>query len=91
MPARKRSKSSNKSKAKKKTPKPRTVNPTITIYADGTYSPTGGVKCNPGGVVKFDVTFPAGTNTCHLPFGPITFDQEGLPGVAGSGTIKVGS
>lgn len=63
----------------------------ITINADGTYSPSGGVTINPGGEVKFDVTYPAGMNTCTIPFGTITFSN--VPGTAGDGggTIKVGS
>ncbi len=32
---------------------------TITINADGTYTPPGGVSINPGGVVKFEVSLPS--------------------------------
>jgi hypothetical protein len=60
----------------------------ITINADGTYSPPGGVSINAGGVAKFDVYFPPNTNTCHIPFGKITFSQEL---VEAGGTVKVGS
>jgi hypothetical protein len=97
MPSRKRSKRSPKSKAKRsaakvkrsRTPVGNQATPTITIYPDGTYSPTGGVSINPGGVVKFDVNFPSGKNTCYLTFGSITFGQE--LALAAVGTIKVGS
>jgi len=60
----------------------------ITINADGTYSPSGGVSINAGGVAKFAVYFPTNTNTCHIPFGKITFTQEL---VEAGGTVKVGS
>jgi hypothetical protein len=63
----------------------------ITINADGTYSPPTGVVINPGGQVQFDVNYPAGMNTCTIPFGDITFSYvAGKPGNGGS-TIKVGS
>lgn len=70
--------------------------PTITVNADGTYDPPDGVSINPGGVVKFKVTYPQGANTCDLTFGPITFGQEVKPAalnyvLAAVGTIKVGS
>jgi hypothetical protein len=62
----------------------------ITINADGTFAPTGGVTINPGGVVKFDVTYPTGMNTCTVTFGSISFSYEA--GVEGgpTNTIKVG-
>jgi len=62
----------------------------ITINADGTFTPTGGVTINPGGVVRFDVTYPAGMNTCTITFGTISFSYEA--GVEGgpTNTIKVG-
>ena len=60
----------------------------LTINADGTYSPPGGVSINAGGVVKFDVYLPPNANTCHIPFGKITFTQEL---VEAGGTVKVGS
>jgi hypothetical protein len=60
----------------------------ITINEDGTYAPPGGVSINPGGVVRFDVQLPPGTNTCHIPFGKITFTQELIEA---GGTVKVGS
>jgi hypothetical protein len=63
----------------------------ITINADGTYSPDGGVSINPGGVVKFDVTYPANTNTCSITFGSITFSQVDEPSDTGGNTVKVGS
>jgi len=62
----------------------------ITINSDGTYTPSTGVVINPGGEVKFDVTYPAGMNTCTISFGSITFSYEA--GVEGgpTNTIKVG-
>jgi hypothetical protein len=62
----------------------------ITINADGTYSPPGGVVINPGGQVKFNVNYQPGTNTCTIPFGAITFSfTAGTEGTGGN-TIKVG-
>jgi len=48
------------------------------------------VTINPGGVVRFDVTYPAGMNTCTITFGNISFSFEA--GVEGgpTNTIKVG-
>jgi hypothetical protein len=63
----------------------------ITINADGTYTPPGGVSINNGGVAKFDVTFPANTNTCYIPIGPITFAQVSEDSATTGGTVKVGS
>jgi hypothetical protein len=63
----------------------------IDIAADGTYTPLGGLTINNGGVAKFDVTYPAGMNTCTIPFGAITFSYVADPDGTGSGTIKVGS
>lgn len=63
--------------------------PTITINSDGSHS--AAVTINPGGVVKFDVTFPTGMNTCTIPFSAITFSNEARPTDTGSGTVKVGS
>ena len=60
----------------------------ITVNADGTISPPGGVSINAGGVAKFEVVFPDKTNTCHIPFDKITFTQEL---VESGGTVKVGS
>jgi len=62
----------------------------ITINADGTFTPAGGVTISPGGVVRFDVTYPAGMNTCTITFGNISFSYEA--GVEGgpTNTIKVG-
>jgi len=62
----------------------------ITINADGTFSPTTGVVINSGGVVKFDVTCPAGMNTCTIPFGAITFSYVAETTGTGNNTIKVG-
>lgn len=71
-------------------PAPMDNSPEITVNADGTFSPSGGVTINPGGVVKFEVTYPAGMNTCTIPFGSITFSyQAGTEGTGGN-TIKVG-
>jgi hypothetical protein len=62
----------------------------ITIDADGTFTPASGVVINPGGVVKFDVTYPNGMNTCTVTFGSISFSY--VAGVEGgpTNTIKVG-
>ena len=63
----------------------------IIIYKDGTWTPSGGVEINPGGVVKFDFdsSVPAGSSAV------ITFQsiEITLPRriIAGGGTIKVGS
>ena len=62
----------------------------ITLNADGTFNPPGGVTINPGGVVKFEVSYPAGMNTCTVTFGSITFSyQAGVEG-GPTNTIKVG-
>jgi hypothetical protein len=62
----------------------------ITINADGTFTPPGGVTINPGGVVRFDVSYPHGMNTCTVTFGSISFSY--VAGVEGgpTNTIKVG-
>ena len=65
------------------------ASPTITIYSDGTYSPPTGVEINPGGVVKFDVEFPAGNDICIIPFGAISFGTSKIK--VAPGTVKVGS
>lgn len=63
----------------------------ITILADGSWDPPGGVEINPGGEVKFVLAdeIPAGSGAI------ITFDSpiEIVPPdpKAGGGTIKVGS
>jgi hypothetical protein len=62
----------------------------ITVYADGTFTPPTGVVINPGGVVKFEVTYPDGMNTCTIPFGPITFSSQAETSGTGNNTIKVG-
>jgi hypothetical protein len=62
----------------------------ITINSDGSFSPTTGVVINPGGVVKFDVTYPTGMNTCTIPFGTITFSYVAETTGTGGNTIKVG-
>jgi hypothetical protein len=62
----------------------------ITINADGTFSPATGAVINPGGVVKFDVTYPAGMNTCTITFGAITFSYVAGATETGNNTIKVG-
>jgi hypothetical protein len=71
-------------------PAPMDASNEITINADGTFTPTSGVTINPGGVVKFDVTYPAGMNTCTVPFGPITFSYVAQTDETGGNTIKVG-
>lgn len=71
--------------------KSKTANDTITIYSDGTWDPADGVPINPGGVVKFDVKYPSGKNTCVVPFGKITFSNVVRVPKTGSNTIKVGS
>ena len=63
----------------------------ITINADGTYSPASGVVINPGGVVKFEVSYPQGTNTATIQFvTPIPFSEQADPDDTGGNTIKVG-
>lgn len=62
----------------------------ITINADGTCTPAGGVKIKPGGQVEFVINFPEGKNHCTIPFGNVVFGfvvDVNSPG----GTIKVGS
>ena len=71
--------------------KAKALNNTITIYSDGSWDPPDGVPINPGGVVKFDVEYPSGANTCIIPFGEITFSNVVRVPKAGSNTIKVGS
>ena len=62
----------------------------VTIRVKVTYTPTGGVTINPGGVVNFNVSYPNGMNTCTITFGSITFSY--VAGVEGgpTNTIKVG-
>jgi hypothetical protein len=63
----------------------------ITINADGTYGPPGGITINNGGVAKFDVTYPAGMTVCNIALGAITFSvSEGDSDTTG-GTVKIGS
>jgi hypothetical protein len=64
---------------------------TITINADGTWSPSTGVPINAGGVVKFEINYPPNTTNCVIPFGTIRFDSDPKPMIAGGGTVKVGS
>ena len=71
--------------------KTKTATNKITIHCDGTYTPSGGVSINPGGVVKFEVEFCPNTNTCFIPFGEITFKQVNRTPKTGVPTIKVGS
>ena len=97
MPSRKGKKHPAKSKTKKRAAKPKLVaartldDPTITISSTGAVDPPGYVRINPGGVVKFKVTFPTGANICYVPFDQITFDTEAQPVMGAVGTIKVGS
>lgn len=62
----------------------------IIVNADGTFTPPTGVVINPGGVVKFEVTYPDGMNTCTIPFCPITFSYQAETSGTGNNTIKVG-
>jgi hypothetical protein len=71
--------------------KAKTANDTITIYSDGSWDPPDGVPINPGGVVKFEVEYPTGMNTCAIPFGEITFSNVPRAPKTGSNSIKVGS
>ena len=71
-------------------PAPMDASNEITVNADGTFTPASGVTINPGGVVKFEVTYPAGMNTCTIPFGNITFSYVEDTTGTGSNTIKVG-
>lgn len=63
----------------------------IIIYNDGTWTPSGGVEINPGGVVKFDFDSSVPAGSCAV----ITFESIEItppgPMFAGGGTIKVGS
>jgi hypothetical protein len=61
---------------------------TITVNADGTYTPSV-IQINNGGEAKFDVTYPAGMNVCNIPIGPITFSASEDDNTGG--TVKVGS
>lgn len=74
--------------AERTIPISKSVSNVITINADRTYSPPGGISINAGGVAKFEVNFPPNTDTCYIPFGEITFKQER---VDAGGTVKVGS
>ena len=65
---------------------------TITILADGTWDPPGGVEVNPGGEVKFVLAgdIPAGSGAIITFVCPIEIVAPD-PDFAGGGTIKVGS
>jgi hypothetical protein len=71
--------------------KPKAGSNKITIHCDGTYTPSGGVSINPGGIVQFDVEFCPNTNTCYIPFGEIAFENVTRTTKTGVPTIKVGS
>jgi hypothetical protein len=71
-------------------PAPMDATNEITINADGTFTPTTGVVINPGGLVKFEVSYPSGMNTCTIPFGAITFSYVAQTDGTGNNTIKVG-
>jgi len=62
----------------------------ITVSSDGSISPSTGVTINPGGIVQFEVTYPAGMNTCTIPFGAVTFSYVADTTGTGGNTIKVG-
>ncbi|MDP9337482.1 MAG: hypothetical protein M3P45_01300 [Acidobacteriota bacterium] len=61
---------------------------TITVNADGTYSPSS-ISINNGGVAKFDVTYPAGMTVCNIAIGGITFSVS--DDATTGGTVKIGS
>ena len=62
----------------------------LTIYADGTYAPPGGISIDNGGEAKFDVTYPTGMTVCNIAL-TITFSaSEGESDTTG-GTVKIGS
>lgn len=64
---------------------------TITIYADGTWSPTN-VEVNNGGEVKFVVDgYPTGMDTCNVTIGSVTFSASSKIADGTGGTVKVGS
>lgn len=64
---------------------------TITIYSDGTYSPTS-VQVNNGGEVKFTVdSYPQGMDTCNITIGGVTFSASSNIADGTGGTVKVGS
>ena len=71
-------------------PAPMDNSPEIDVNADGTFNPPGGVSINPGGVVKFNVTYPNGMNTCTIPFGAISFSYVASADGTGNNTVKVG-
>jgi hypothetical protein len=61
---------------------------TLTINADGTWTPAGGITINPGGEAKFDVTYPAGMTVCNIGL-TVTFSASDDGG--SGGTVKIGS
>jgi hypothetical protein len=61
---------------------------TLTINADGTWSPSTGISINPGGEAKFDVDYPAGMTVCNIAIS-VTFSAS-VDGGTG-GTVKIGS
>jgi hypothetical protein len=64
----------------------------ITILADGSWDPPGGVEINPGGEVKFVLSddIPAGSGAIITFVSPIEIVAPD-PDNTGGGTIKVGS
>lgn len=73
-------------------PLPKGDNPhQITINADGTWTPPGGVTINNSGTVKFDVDgYPPNMNECIICF-TVSWGYQPRPGGDPGGTIKVGS
>ena len=65
--------------------------PTITINADGTWTPTSGQTINPGGVVRFvfAADVPNGSSAVIAFQSPIHITPPVIG--TGGGTIKVGS
>jgi hypothetical protein len=71
-------------------PAPMDAPPEITVNADGTFTPATGVTINPGGVVKFEVNYPDGMNTCTIPLTGISFSYVADVTETGNNSIKVG-
>ena len=72
--------------------RPLPVTPIITINADGTWSPKGGVTIGPKETVQFNLpTWNPGHNKCNIHF-TVTWEKQQAPAVKDpGGTIVIGS